>query len=131
MNRKYLVLAKIGLVFVGISLSFSVKTWAGTLIPISSVTYNGLADGDDWASGITIDGGGNIIVTGYVDNGTNDDYFTIKYNSDLSMAITSATYNGPTGFYDRAFGVVIDGGENIIVAGTSVDGINMNYFTIV
>ncbi len=121
MKRKYLVLTKIGLGFVGIIFIFNVKIWAGTLIPVSSIVYDG--GNDDFAGGVTTDGNHNIIVTGYSDNGTNTDYYTIKYDSNL-VVITSAAYD--TGFSERAYGVTVDGNNNIIVTG----GANADYFTI-
>ena len=124
MKKKYLILEIIGLTFIGIIFIFSVKVWAGTLIPISSATYNGPADGWDEARGVSIDGIGNIIVAGRSFNGTNDDYFTIKYNSDLSIVLASATYNGPTNGSDIAYAVAIDEGGNIIVTGFNYNGPN-------
>ncbi len=131
MKRRHLVLEKIGLVFIGIIFIFSVKSRAGILIPINSATYNGPANDDDSAYGITVDGAENIIVTGKTFYGpTNYDYFTIKYNNDLSVVLGSATYNGPTNSIDWAWDVAVDTSENIIVTGRSDDGINSDYFTI-
>ncbi len=45
------------------------------------VTYDG-GNGDDKASGITLDSAGNIYATGYVDNGTDDDLIVIKYDAN-------------------------------------------------
>ncbi len=125
MNRKYLVPAKIGLVFAGIVLIFSVKTWAGTLIPISSATYDG--GSIDWAYGVATDGNNNIIVTGRSYNGANNDYLTIKYDSNL-VVISSVAYDG--GNNDAAQGVTTDGNNNVIVTGESWNVVNNDYLTI-
>ncbi len=115
----------------GIVLVFSFKAWAvGTLISISSATYNSPADGDDNAFGVVVDGDGNIIVTGSSSNGTNHDYYTIKYNNDFSLVLASATYNGPADGDDYALGVAVDGDGNIIVIGYSHNGTNHDYYTI-
>ncbi len=128
MKRKYLNFCRMRLfflVYVGFMFIFNVKVWAGTLIPISSAVYDG--GFNDYASGVTRDGNNNIIVTGRSHNGLNDDYFTIKYDSNL-VVITSATYNGGSDY--RAQGVSIDSNNNIIVAGFRYNGVNSDYFTI-
>lgn len=61
---------------------------------IWSVTYAGMAGGDDFASDLVIDNSGDIIVTGteYISS-TNYNAVTIKYNSSgIQQWIT--TYNG-------------------------------------
>ncbi len=62
MQNKYLIFKEIGLIFIGIIFVCTVKVWAGTLISISSATYNG--GSIDYVYGISIDGNNNIIVTG-------------------------------------------------------------------
>jgi len=51
-----------------------------------SCRYNGPANGNDAAYSCEIDGSGNLYVTGYSYNGTNDDYLTIKYNTATGVA---------------------------------------------
>ena len=128
MKRKYLNFCKVELfflVFIGIMFIFNVTVWAGTLISISSAVYDG--GSIDLAYGVTTDGNNNVIVTGGSSNGANDDYYTIKYDSNLAV-ITSAVYDG--GDMDRAYGVTTDGNNNIIVTGGSSNGANDDYYTI-
>jgi hypothetical protein len=131
MKRKYLVLGKIGLVLIEIVFVFSFRAWAvGTLIPIFSITYDGPTPVNDKASGIAISQSGNIIVIGKVWNGANNDYFTIKYNNDLSVVLASATYNGIANGNDSVHGITIDQVGNIIITGTSWNGSNFDYCTV-
>lgn len=99
---------------------FTIK-YDSDLVVLSSVTYDG--GGNDYASGIVVDGVGNIIVTGYSNNGTDDDYFTIKYNQDL-VVLSSVAYVSIGN--DSAQAVAVDSMGNIIVTGCS----DSNYFTI-
>ena len=92
---------------------------------ISSAVYDG--GNDDRANGITTDGNNNIIVTGYINNGVNYDYLTIKYDNSL-VVISSAVYDG--GNNDSAKGITIDGNNNIIVTGERYNVANNDYFTI-
>jgi hypothetical protein len=56
MGKKYLKFWEATLVFVGIIFFLSTKVWAvGTLIPISSATYNGPANNTDRGSGVAVD----------------------------------------------------------------------------
>ncbi len=97
---------------------------------LASAIYNGPENGWDKASGVTVDNNGNIIVTGYVINGANEDYCTIKYNNDLSLVLGLATYKGSANGRDYAYGVVVDKDGNIIVAGICYDGMTNNYWTV-
>lgn len=100
------------------------------LIALSSVTYDSGSGNDDKAEEVAIDDSDNIIVTGFSSNGSNDDYYTIKYNSDLSQVVSSARYNGPANGNDYAGNVVVDGAGNIIVSGISSNGTTYDYVTI-
>ncbi|MEO0093507.1 MAG: SBBP repeat-containing protein, partial [candidate division WOR-3 bacterium] len=85
--------------------------------------YNGLGSGDDRGSAIAVDDSGNVYVTGSSDRsaGTNQDYATIKYNSQ-GVQQWVATYNGPANGRDYASAIAVDDSGNVYVTGTSYGG---------
>jgi len=85
------------------------------------------------AYGVAVDSNDNVIVTGAsgienIKGIGNINYLTIKYDPDGNK-LWNRTYDG--GDTDRAFGLAIDSGDNIIVAGDSesLDG-DADYYTI-
>jgi hypothetical protein len=81
--------------------------------------YNGPGYNYDYASAITVDGFGNVYVTGYsIASGTSDDYATIKYypNGDTAWV---KRYNGSRNSSDRPSAITVDGSGNVYVTGTS------------
>lgn len=107
---------------------FTVKYNASGVM-IASSTYNGPANKDDHAIGVAVDSSGNVYVTGWINNGANGDYFTIKYNSSLQV-LSSATYNGGAALGDFALDAAVDSSGNVYVAGYSHNGANYDYFII-
>ena len=93
--------------------------------------YNGLGDKYDYAHAIALDSSGCVYVTGYSDNnGTKQDYATIKYNSSGSQ-LWVATYNGPANNNDRACSILLDPSDNVYVTGYSYDwNTSLDYTTI-
>jgi uncharacterized delta-60 repeat protein len=81
--------------------------------------YNGPANGDDNATALALDNAGNVIVTGYSHNGSNDDYYTAKYAAANGTLLWEKRYNGPANGYDYANAVAVDGNGNVIVTGSS------------
>jgi len=93
--------------------------------------YNGPGNGVDWATGMVIDGSGNVYVTGESPGSDGfPDYATIKYDNSGQQQWV-ARYNGPGNLGDSATGIGIDSSGNVYVTGTSVgsDGVS-NYVTI-
>ena len=74
---------------------------------------------DDRSFGIVTDRAGNIYVTGYVTRpATGEDIFVIKYNSS-KVEQWKRYYDGPGHSSDKAFGIVVDASNNVIVTGYS------------
>ena len=104
---------------------------SGTLS--ASVTYDGSGNGDDRASAMTLDGAGNVYVTGSsAGTGSYLDYATVKYNNAL-LKTWEARYNGTGTADDGALGIALDGSSNVYVtgwsygAGTSCDMTTVKY----
>jgi len=94
-------------------------------------TYNGPGNGNDWANSLTVDGLGNVYVTGCdKGSGTDYDYVTIKYNSSgIQQWVTR--YNGPGNSYDGASSIAVDASGNVYVTGGSCGiGTYSDYATI-
>jgi uncharacterized delta-60 repeat protein len=99
----------------------------GTVAPGWPQRYNGPGSGLDWGTSVAVDGFGNVYVTGqsYGGPGTADDYLTIKYLPDGTVAPGwPQRYNGPGSSTDIAIPVVVDVDGNVYVTGrsTSVRG---------
>lgn len=81
----------------------------------------------DYACGIAIDTSGNVYVTGRKNNGSNYDYFTIKYDS-AGNTIWTQQYD--SGSSDYGNGIAVDSSDNVYVTGRKQAGFNQDYFTI-
>ncbi|MGE0637110.1 MAG: T9SS type A sorting domain-containing protein [Bacteroidia bacterium] len=92
--------------------------------------YDGAGGGHDMATGIHIDGSGNVYVTGttYV-NGTNyNDIITIKYNSSGTQQWLS-TYNGSGSSYDAGGAIVVNtAGTSVFICGGAMTTSNLSDF---
>ena len=85
--------------------------------------YNDTTAGSNsTANAITVDGAGNVYVTG-----TSGDFVTIKYNSS-GVQQWIARYNG--GAEDAATAIAVDGSGNVYVTGYSSTGLHYAYATI-
>jgi len=81
----------------------------------------------DGSYGIAVDGSGNVYITGYSYNGTNDDYRTIKYDTNGNI-IWNKTYN--SGYGDGSYGIAVDASGNVYVTSYSYNGTNSDFRTI-
>lgn len=88
--------------------------------------YNGPGNSLDEAHAITVDGSGNVYVTGwsYGGAGTGYDYATVKYNS-AGVQQWASRYTNTAGGTDEAFDVGVDNAGNVFVTGSS-DGAGTN-----
>ncbi|GAM09449.1 titin [Geobacter sp. OR-1] len=73
--------------------------------------------GNDQANAISVDKDDNIIVTGRVLDGTNNNMHTIKYNGANGTVIWQHTYNGAAGGMDSGMAVTTDENRDVFVAG--------------
>jgi len=95
--------------------------------------YNGPANYNDVTKAIAVDDSGNVFVTGSSDGASSDnqDYATIKYNSDGVQQWLSR-YDG-SGGGDDAYAMVLDENSNLFVAGQSRNPVapySYDYLTI-
>ncbi len=91
--------------------------------------YNGPANKADQASAITLDGLGNIYVTGSsAGSSTGIDYATVKYDS-LGNQLWVARYNGTASGEDSAAALAVDMSSSVYVTGASA-GSGADYATI-
>ncbi len=86
--------------------------------------YNGPGNSDDAAYAIVIDNSGNVIVTGYSRSGFiagTEDYTTIKYFPN-GIEQWVQMYNGIGNNQDKAYAIVVDNSDNVIITGESRGG---------
>jgi len=86
------------------------------------------------ASGVAVDGSGNVYVAGFTNGGLDGktlagswDYFLTKYDSSGTKLFTRQT--GTVGKYTQASGVAVDGSDNVYVAGYTDGGLDGNILT--
>lgn len=99
--------------------------------PVWEQRYNGTADSTDYIYSMTVDGAGNVYITGgSKGNGANYDYVTIKYNSEGSI-LWLQRYNGTGNSIDYASSIAIDDSGNVYVTGYSMgNGSSADFATI-
>ncbi len=100
-------------IFVIKYLSSGSQSWAMT-------PYDGPGAGNDYPTDVAFDSSGNIIVTGYVANGTDNDFFTRKINGSTGAAIWTEVYNIAGTGNDRANALAIDSSDNVYVTGKAL-----------
>ncbi len=80
--------------------------------------YNGPLNQNDSSHAITIDGSGNVYVTGVTASDILNDYCTIKYDKN-GNELWVATYNGPANGSDVAYAIAVDDHDDVYVTGSS------------
>lgn len=91
------------------------------------VRYNGSGNTTDRAMKIAVTSAGNVYITGRSDNGTDDDFVTIKYSTSGTQTWLTSFDSGDK---DKAETMVIDGSENVYVTGRSNNGTDDDFLTI-
>ena len=81
--------------------------------------------GYDEGWGVAVDSSNNVIVTGYIRNGTNYDVSTTKYAENGDLVWTRIFDNKPM---DAGWGVAVDSNNNIIVTGYSGENLDSRDF---
>jgi hypothetical protein len=92
---------------------------------------SGLATAYDRATAVTVDGAGNVYVTGYSSNSSfGVDYITVKYDGS-GVQVWIAMYNGPGNGDDIATALAVDASGNVYVTGRSYgSGTGYDYATV-
>ncbi|MEN9995155.1 MAG: hypothetical protein RL762_1812 [Bacteroidota bacterium] len=89
--------------------------------------FNGLGNAIDRAVKIVVDNTSSCYITGRSNNGSDDDYVTIKYNAS---GVQSWIKYDDRGGWDRASAIAIDASNNIYITGKSQNNANYDYWTI-
>ncbi|MGB3477852.1 MAG: FlgD immunoglobulin-like domain containing protein [bacterium] len=115
-----------------ISIALCICLFAFPLVLVADDYYIQWADtidNGDWdgAFGVTVDNSNNIIVTGCSFIGGNNDYFTVKYDSNGTILWQDTLDNGEE---DLAEAVAVDNANNIIMTGYCDIGGDYDYFTV-
>ncbi len=97
----------------------------GTLL--WAVRYDGAGSGLDRGEDIVTDAQGNAYVTGRTDNGNDDDYLTLKYNSNGQQVWVQFVDGGGT---DRAVACGIDNTGHVYVTGRRSNGNDDDFYTV-
>jgi hypothetical protein len=95
--------------------------YSATGAPLWTNRYSGPGDPYDGATAVAVDGGGNVIVTGYSESGSGYiDYVTFKYSA-AGVPLWTNHYDGPAHDVDQPTAVAVDGSDNVFVSGYSYD----------
>jgi uncharacterized delta-60 repeat protein len=94
-----------------------------------SVRHNGAGGDHDEAVDITVDGSGNVYVTGYCSEPTGDNYITIKYNS-AGVQQWYKRYTGSYGGADWARSIAVWAGNVYVTGKSQSSSTNYDYVTI-
>ena len=102
------------------SVDYATVKYNSSGVQLWAVRYNGPGNGIDWANSLTVDGSGNVFVTGSsTGNGTDRDFATVKYNS-FGVQQWVQRFNGPVNSFDGANSVALDGSGNVYVSGGGI-----------
>ncbi|MEW6040184.1 MAG: fibronectin type III domain-containing protein [Elusimicrobiota bacterium] len=89
-------------------------------------TYNNSSNSADYGKGISVDGSGNVYVTGFEDRFDLAQSYNIwvrKYDTNGLVQWTT-TYNGTANGQDSGYGIATDGSGNVYVTGCSYETVS-------
>ena len=90
---------------------------------------NGSGNGADQGNAVTVDGVGNVYVTGQANNGTNADFLTVSYDNAGTEQWTRVK-NGSGNGNDWGYNVLADSGGQVYVVGSSPNAANNDYLVV-
>lgn len=104
---------------------YTAKYAAGDGALLWEKRYNGPANDNDYATALSVDRGGNVVVTGYSGSGggdsfgnSNSNFYTAKYAAADGALLWEKRYDSPAS--SAAYAVAVDESGNVVVTGTSV-----------
>lgn len=84
-----------------------------------NVRYDGTTDGVHEAWAVAVDLEGAVVATGRSVSSNGFDFYTVKYRAADGVRLWDDRYDGTGDGDDGAVAVVLDGGQNVVVAGSS------------
>jgi len=94
-------------------------------------TFNGVANGLDTPTAISLDNAQNIVVTGVSYAGQGMSFLTLKYNNDGDLLWTAADANYTPNTWNEPLDIAIDSNNNILISGFGYDSNSMQgYYSI-
>src|ERR1019366_4408051 len=116
---------------IGSGVDYATIKYSSTGVPLWTNIFNGAGNGNDSATSLALDSGGNVIVTGRATgSGSGYDYATIKY-SGAGVPLWTNIYNGDGNGNDFAKAVAVDDNGNVFVTGYATGiGSGFDYATI-
>ncbi|MBI5773448.1 MAG: cadherin domain-containing protein, partial [Verrucomicrobia bacterium] len=108
---------------------FATVAYSGSGVLLWSNRHNGTGNNSDQPAAIAVNSSGNVFVTGYAHNGTDNDFATVAYSSAGAL-LWSNVFNGAANGADQATGIAVDASGNVYVTGFSSNGANNDYATV-
>lgn len=111
------------------SSDFVTIAYSNSGVPLWTNTYNGPYDDNDEPNAIAVDRHGNVYVTGSSQD-ESIDCATVAYSAS-GVPLWTNRYDGIDLNEDEAFGIAVDDGGNVYIAGvSSIDGLSQDFLTI-
>ena len=84
-------------------------------------TYNGPGSGGDYGEAITVDGSGNVYVTGRTDNSGTQKMLVLKYDASGNMVSSWPVIDtgALSNTFDEGHAIKVDGSGNVFITGVS------------